>query len=260
MPELPDLELYTSNLKKKFCNDRIDDVVILRDKKLNVGKDEVIAALKGSVLEDIIREGKELWFRFSSGSTLSVHLMLKGRFDHVETEKNVKYKIALLKFEQSHHLVISDQLGWATLTLNPSLPNVPDALSEAFDLGYLKEKLSKRKSDLVKPFLLNQNIVRGIGNAYVDEILWDCKVSPSSKCNSLPDKAVEDLYNSIRQVLQNAVQELVRATPSAINGEYRDFLNVHNPNRKLTPSGYEIKIEQIASKTTYYTDEQILYE
>ncbi|MCL1473385.1 DNA-formamidopyrimidine glycosylase family protein [Argonema antarcticum] len=260
MPELPDLELYTRNLSKIFNGDKVEDVLIIKDKKLNANKDEVAKVLKNQILEQITREGKEVWFKFSSGINIAVHLMLKGRFDHVETDGQVKYKVALLKFEKNQCLVISDQLGWATITFSPPKPSVPDALSETFNLSYLREKLSERKSDIIKAFLLNQNIVRGIGNAYADEILWDCKIAPASKCGRLPDTAVEALHSSIKKVLENAIQELFRATPNAINGEYRDFLIVHNPAKKETPSGYEIRTDKIASKTTYYTEEQILYE
>ena len=260
MPELPDLELYATNLQKLILGKRIKDIIVFKDNRINVGQKELIQALKNRIFEDITREGKEILFIFSDKITLSIHLMLEGRFEYLETIQEVKNKVIIFALENGYNLIISDKLSWTTLKLNPPSSDVPDALSETFSLDYLKEKISKKKSTLIKSFLLNQEILRGIGNAYADEILWDSKIDPSSKCGKLPTEVIEALYVSIKRVLKNAIQELLEATPSAINGEYRDFLYVHNKNRKLTPSGYKIKVEKIASKKTYYTDEQILYK
>ena len=151
-------------------------------------------------------------------------------------------------------------MNWLKVIFNPDHPDIPDALAENFTHEYLKEKLSKKRSALLKAFLMDQNIVRGIGNAYSDEIIWNCIISPKSKCGAVPDVLVKELYNSINKVLINAIDEIEKAIPNAISGEYRDFLAVHNKTKDTTPTGYKIIIEKIASRTTYFTEEQILYE
>jgi formamidopyrimidine-DNA glycosylase len=112
---------------------------------------------------------------------------------------------------------------------------------------------------VVKSFLLDQQLLGGIGNAYADEILWEARISPKSVVGKLPDQAVVKLAASIPAVLNHAIDYLRRHHAGMISGEIRDFLAVHNPKAKASPTGAPIIIEQIASKKTYYTEEQVLY-
>jgi formamidopyrimidine-DNA glycosylase len=260
MPELPDLEIYAHNLSNRFCQKTITDFNVFKPQKVSACREEILLNLQGHTLKDIERNGKEAWFKFSNGAILAIHLMLKGRFEIAKSDQQTTNKIIALKFQGDEFLIVSDPLSWANVTLNPAFSPVPDAMDLSFNVPYLKEKLFKKKSSSIKELLTNQKIVRGIGNAYADEILWDCKVSPFSKCGSLPDDVVQAIYISVVKVLRNAIQELYKIVPDAINGEYREFLNVHNPNKNFTSSGYRIKTAKIGSRTTYYTDEQILYE
>ena len=75
----------------------------------------------------------------------------------------------------------------------------------------------------------------------------------------LPEEALERLATAIRMVLTEAVGKIKAAAPDIIGGEIRDFLLIHNPRRTHSLSGRPIRKEQVASKTTYFTDEQILY-
>ncbi len=68
----------------------------------------------------------------------------------------------------------------ATPTLNPAPSAAPDALSEEVNFEFLKTLLSTKKGS-IKNILLDQKLIRGIGNAYADEILWDARISPFSE-------------------------------------------------------------------------------
>ena len=257
MPELPDLELFSRNLTNIFAGDTVSDVEVFKHNKVHPSAVGLHNAIVGQSLTRVFREGKELWFQFSNDRVLAIHLMLRGKFIHTDTPVE-KAAIIALEFEASGCLVLVDPLGWANVTLDPPKPAAPDALD--VDLQYLQERLSQEKSRrTIKSFLLDQKILRGIGNAYADEILWDARISPESLCGKIPDEAVQALFVSIKRVLNNAVEELKRATPDAISGEYREFLAVHNKSRSVTPTGAEIKIKKVAGKKTYYTNEQILY-
>ncbi len=142
------------------------------------------------------------------------------------------------------------------MELNPEPAAAPDALSSDFSLNYFLEKLRKRKTKNIKAFLIDQNIVRGIGNAYVDEILWEAKISPKCKAGDLPQDVAKRLFESIGKVLRRSVDEILDVKPDIINGEIRDFMRVHNRDKKVCPNGFKIFRKKIASKTTYYTEEQ----
>ena len=68
------------------------------------------------------------------------------------------------------------------------------------------------------------------------------------------------LYNSIRDVLTEAIAKIEELKPDILSGEERSFLQVHNPNRKKTDDGATIVVKKIASKTTYYTERQQLFK
>jgi formamidopyrimidine-DNA glycosylase len=80
--------------------------------------------------------------------------------------------------------------------------------------------------------------------------------NPLSK---IPDHVIEDLVISIRSVLTDAIGEIKKRKPETISDEVRGFLRVHNPNRSESPTGHRIMTEQVASRITYFTDEQVLY-
>lgn len=259
MPELPDLTIYQRNLKKILVDRNVNEVRIFRAKRLNVSPEKLDAAVRDSKLIDVEREGKELQFLFSSGHSVSIHLMLKGQFDITTDPAGIDHKLMLLAFSPREHLVVSDPNGWAKFTLDAEPCNVPDALSNDFNARYLREKLKFCPATTMKAFLIDQNIVRGIGNAYADEILWASRISPHSTSNNLPDEAIDQLFDSIKIVLASAIDLISMTAPDAINGEHRDFLNVHNPSRSHSPTGFSIRQEEISSKNTYFTDEQIIY-
>ena len=112
---------------------------------------------------------------------------------------------------------------------------------------------------MVTTFLFDQKVIRGIGNAYADEILWQAKISPFSVSNRIPAAKVRDLLKSIGKVLNNAEKKILKSHPDIIHGEVRDFLDIHHPKKQKSPTGAMIRTTQAASRRTYYTDEQELY-
>jgi formamidopyrimidine-DNA glycosylase len=99
--------------------------------------------------------------------------MLHGKFSIVSDPGIVGSRILTLGLE-NESLVVSDHKGLVVLKLNPPPSSVPDALE--FDDAYLRTKISKRPRMGIKAFLLDQSILRGIGNAYTDEILWQARI------------------------------------------------------------------------------------
>ena len=258
MPELPDLEIFSNNLNKRLGGKIIAKTTVYKTKRLNVTSETLYYELKNTTLSEVKRVGKGIHFLFSSQQVLEVHLMLKGGFDIVRDEDGIKYKIFSLLFEDGEYLVISDPESLVKLTLNPEPSPTPDALDMTLD--YLKTRLKKRKSKKIKAFLIDQKIVRGIGNAYVDEILWESRIAPASLCGKIPENAVNGLFNAIKAVLTNAIEQIKIHEPDLLKGEFRDFLKIHNRNNRLSPTGQPIHYAKIASKTTYYSDDQQLYQ
>ncbi len=125
--------------------------------------------------------------------------------------------------------------------------------------SYLKTALAKI-SRRIKTVLTDGKIVQGIGNAYVDEILYAANISPFSKANKIPKEQIIVLSKAVRSVLTHAEKHISQRFPDTITEKERDFLQVHRPKQKLTLSGEEILKADIDKRKTYYTAGQQLFE
>jgi formamidopyrimidine-DNA glycosylase len=261
MPELPDLCVFSENLKKKILRKTITGVTVFNTRSINTPA-FFSEKLTGTTVQDIVREGKELHFLLANQNSFGVHLMLHGRFDIADRDdvQRINAKIAALCFDDAESLVISDFQGLCKVTLNPKPSGTPDALSDTFTFEYFLSQIRKKKSENIKALLIDQHIVRGIGNAYVDEILWKANISPESVSGKIPEERLLDLFQSIPLVLNDAIRNIQLIAPDIISGEERSFLKVHNPRLKCTDDGDRIIVKKVASKTTYFTEKQQLFK
>ncbi|PWK78843.1 formamidopyrimidine-DNA glycosylase [Mucilaginibacter oryzae] len=256
MPELPDLQAFSHNLQNKLSGKKVMQVTVTNAKKLNVSASVLNGTLVGQKVEKVYREGKELHIKFNKGDVLGLHLMLHGKLFLFEGKNDNKYSIIELHFEDNSSLVLTDFQGIAKPTLNPEPKDVPDALE--VDAAFFTRRLAKTKTN-IKTVLLDQKILRGIGNAYADEILWQARISPFSISNKIPEAKLADLAKAIKEVLHDAEKSILHSNPDIINGEVRDFMKIHNAKKKQSPTGHDIIIKE-SSRKTYYTEEQKLFE
>lgn len=256
MPELPDLQVFSHNLTILLKGQKLKTVTVPVHNKLNVEVKELQKALEGQTLTAIKRVGKELHFTFHNSHVLGLHLMLHGQLYLFDKENEHKYTIIELLFENDKGLALTDFQKAATPTLDPEETGVPDAMD--IDLKYLTAKLAKTRTP-VKTVLMDQKILRGIGNAYADEILYNAGISPFSISNKLPEDMVKVLLKSVKSVLENAEKQILKTHPDIISGEVRDFLLVHQPKKKETPKGETIHQKPVGSRKTYYTEAQELF-
>jgi formamidopyrimidine-DNA glycosylase len=259
MPELPDLQVFSQNLERELKGKTIKEIEVPNSKKLNVPVKELKETLEGQSISHVKREGKELHIDFKNGDVLGLHLMLHGQLFLLDKGEEKKNTIIALHFTDKRVLLLTDYQGAATPTLNPKIKDSPDAMSNEVNYEFLKKALEKKRTN-IKTFLLDQNIIRGIGNAYADEILWEAKIAPLSICNKIPDDMIKALAKAIKEVLQDAEKQIKKSHPDIISGEVRDFLKIHNSKKKESPTGGAIEHEMLNSRITYYTDEQELYK
>ncbi|RAW00319.1 DNA-formamidopyrimidine glycosylase family protein [Pseudochryseolinea flava] len=258
MPELPDLQVFSQNLTKLLKGKTVKKVDVIKDVKLNVSTKELKKALEDQKITSISRVGKELHFTFGNKTVLGLHLMLRGKLNTFEEKNTAKFPIIELLFTDNTGIAMSDFQGQATPTLNPEDKDAPDAMSDEVNYGFLKTKLNKSKA-AVKNVLLDQHVIRGIGNAYADEILYVAGISPFSTSNNIPDAAIKKLDKAIKSVLTNAEKAILKSNPDIISGEVRDFLAIHNAKKKESPTGGKIIQSTAGGRKTYYTEEQEQY-
>ncbi|HLA54416.1 MAG TPA: DNA-formamidopyrimidine glycosylase family protein [Flavitalea sp.] len=256
MPELPDLQVFSHNINKLFAGERVSKLV-LKSGKSGLSTESLNKKIKGAKLAKCYREGKQLFFRFDNDAVLGLHLMLHGALQKFDGANDNKHTILEMHFENGQGLALTDWQKSAKPTLDPPDPEAPDALAKTVNAKFLKDMLQRKAA--VKTVLMDQKLIRGIGNAYADEILWKAGISPFSISDKIPAARITALARAIRSVLQDAEKKILKAHPDLISGEIRDFMSVHNSRKEESPKGEKILTATVGGRKTYYTDGQEEY-
>lgn len=258
MPEIPDLEVFSMNLTKMLKGKVVKKLEVPYPKKLKT----TVAALKKQIekqtLTEIYREGKQLRLAFDNKARLGWHLMLHGEPALFEGKDYPKWTIIALQFTDGSGLAMTDFQGQAMVTLNPEESEVPDAMSKQVNTKFLTATLASSKKK-IKDVLMDQDLIRGLGNAYTDEILYEACISPYSIADKIPASKIKILAASIKKVLKDGIKQILKHDKQLISGEYRDFMKVHHARKEKSPGGSPIQSHKVGSRKTYYTDEQELF-
>lgn len=213
MPELPEVETIKRDLEKSIYNQILKDIIIqnfsyLDKQKISYKK---LLLLKNHKLLNLTRKGKYLLFHFDN-HCLIFHLGLTGslilRSKEDLLEINSKHNLLILVFE-NYNLIFRDirKFGKIFLIFEEEVDKFlskigVDALEVS--LGDFINLLLFAKCDL-KSFFLNQRFISGLGNIYIDELLFRVRLSPFRKTNSLTHKEMENLYYKMRELLYEAI-------------------------------------------------------
>lgn len=235
MPELPDLEVVREFLRSALANAVITGVEVRRPIVVrNLLGTPPGVVLVGRRVHDVNRLGKFLWIGLDNGSSLVINPKLAGRLHWRAAGLPLPAYTALAVCFSSGHMLLyvdSKDMGQVYITDSPSrVPGFreqgPDALDPALTAGVFAERLRRFRGE-IKGILTRQDLVAGIGNAYADEILFRAGVSPFRKRPQLSEAEVSCLYDSMRTVLEEAIDALRRSVGEGIEVEVRDFMQVH---------------------------------
>ena len=224
MPELPEVEVVTRSLKKTIKDLKIIKITVNnRNLRFKVPKNfENI--LRNKVIKNIHRKSKYIIFEFDNDFYTIIHLGMSGTL-HIPSKKKVTnlsfYSKPVLPKKHNHiifnfkklKLIYNDprRFGYFKILNNKNNFNKyftrigPEALSKDFNLSYLKKKIKNRKKN-IKNFLLDQKIVSGIGNIYVNEILFKSQISPLRSVKKLSLNDLNKIIKFSRTTLINAIK------------------------------------------------------
>lgn len=210
MPELPEVETIVRGLQKPLIGRTFTSVVVKWEKSIQTPLEELRTDLPSQQIEAITRRGKYLQFHLSNGKTLILHLKMSGNLQvlpkdmpcstHVHTIFGIDHQFEL-RFRDAR------KFGRVYLVDDPAVVTGnlgPEPLAEDFTVEDFKALFQKRKGRL-KPLLLNQEFIAGIGNIYGDEGCFAAGLRPDRAANTLSAVELERLYWAIRNVLQNGI-------------------------------------------------------
>lgn len=267
MPELPEVETVRKGLERLVVGKTIEQVTIFWPRIIEQPDVEVFEKkLIGQKIKKMERRGKFLIFKLTNYDLIS-HLRMEGKYEtHLPTDEKDKHTHVIFSFTDGTELRYLDvrKFGRMVLVDQDQAANYkgilllgPEPIPTDFKLLEFRKSLKKHKK-AIKPLLLDQRLVTGLGNIYVDEALWGAKIHPEQLANSLNTKETERLYEAIIDVLARAVEAggtTIRTYLNALGeaGKFQVSLNVYGQKDKPCPRcGTPIKKIKVAQRGTHF--------
>ena len=227
MPELPEVEVVKKSLKKKIENLVIKKVKI-NDANLRYKLDrKEFSKLIGKKIKKIDRRSKFLIFQMSDNKQMLIHLGMTGKlffinkkkkyktsfYYNLDPKKDFKHDRVIFYFKNSQKLIYNDvrKFGFIKLFDSNKYENFhldklgPEPLGKNLDLNYFKNYILGRRRN-IKDILMDQQCISGLGNIYVNEILFESKIKPNRKVSSLKDFEINKILNNTKKILLNSIK------------------------------------------------------
>lgn len=214
MPELPEVETLVRDLRDSSLIGRtIRKAIVFWPRSIAaLDISNFCKQVANQTIKSIDRRGKFIVITLNN-YTLLIHLRMTGKFILSKgSADNSSHERVQLQLDDGHVLHYEDQRKfgkWYLLTDPGSILSKLgiEPLSKEFTLNLFK-KILNHSSQQIKPFLLNQRHVAGLGNIYVDEALWEAKIHPACKVNALYATQITALHSAIIKVLEQGISHM----------------------------------------------------
>jgi formamidopyrimidine-DNA glycosylase len=212
MPELPEVETVKNDLAPIVTGRTIKRIEFLKPRTLNGDPKEFARGVDGRRIEELTRRGKFLVFHLAGGKLMLTHLRMTGSFRAVKNAlpEPPNHTRAIVYLDNGGVLYFIDQRRFGRFWLIPDEESRPlselgpEPFSPEFTPRILGERLARHKAAL-KTILLKQEVLAGLGNLYVDEALFQSRLSPVRPANSLSSAELRLLHKAILDVLSRAI-------------------------------------------------------
>ena len=215
MPELPEVETYARYFARHALNQRIARVDVLDERILGeIRTESFVRKLKGREFTEVRRHGKHLFAKAGS-AWLHLHFGMTGDLAYYTDRANEpRFAKIVFTFDGGAHLAFEDVrlFGLANVIDSPDdfirdLGLGPDPL--ALTAAQFAKLFEKRRG-AIKSLLMTQEIIAGLGNLYVDEMLFQTSVHPRRPADRLRPAEVRALYANMRRILREAIARHAR--------------------------------------------------
>ncbi len=212
MPELPEVETYARYFAKHALHQRIARVDV-RDERIlaDIRKETFVRKLRGREFTEVRRHGKHLFARAAEGVWLHLHFGMTGDLAFYRDPDPIpRFAKVVFDFDNGAHLAFEDArlFGLANVIDSPE-----DFIRERglgpdpFDLKYAGfAKLLEKRRGALKSLLMSQEIIAGLGNLYVDEILFQTSIHPRRPVDKLRDPEKRALFTTTLRILRTAIE------------------------------------------------------
>lgn len=259
MPELAEVETVRRVLLEDLVGLTITKVDLLYP-AIFENKEEV-NNLIGNKITDIKRVGKYLIFGLEKGFLLS-HLRMEGKYFYLDEDASLnKHMHVVFHFDNGKILIYQDVRKFGRMHYYQTYANLENDLDLGPDcnvalpfIDKLYAKL-KRSRKPIKTLLLDQSFIAGLGNIYVDEVLYASKIDPEVEASKLDYNDLKNILEASKSILDLAIINkgtTIRSYTSSlgVTGNYQNYLKVHT--KEVCPLGHKVYKKKIGGRTSYF--------
>ncbi len=263
MPELPEVETIVRQLNEKIKDQTISQIKVI-DYARNVHGN--LAEKARARIKEVVRRAKLLIFHLSNGYSFILHLKLTGQllYHRKLPEELPKATHVIFSFKDGSALLFNDfrKFGYVKLMETKEVDGYlirqglgPEPLETS--LKAFKMRLEEKPKAKIKPLLMDQSFIAGLGNIYAQEACYLAGLLPTRKISSLSEGEIERLYRVIQELLRSAIKhqgtsfDTIYVTPENKRGSFDTFLKVYH-QLKCHQCGSALKRIALAGRGTYY--------
>ncbi|HEX7456056.1 MAG TPA: bifunctional DNA-formamidopyrimidine glycosylase/DNA-(apurinic or apyrimidinic site) lyase [Candidatus Nanoarchaeia archaeon] len=265
MPELPEVETIKRDIESSLIDHKILDVWTDWGKMLKSDPETFKKAVVGKKFGSVGRRAKLLIFHVDS-IPLVTHLKLSGRLLYRNQKDPIdKFTHVVLKLDKDKELRFADmrKFGWMRVLKDEG--ELDELLSEfgiepftpEFTLENFSRILKSRKT-AIKPLLMDQSQIAGVGNIYADESLWCARIHPLRPANSLSEEEIKDLFSCIQDSLRSGIKDRGTSVDMYLDlfgqkGEHEKNLKIFRRDGSPCPRcGSEVKKIRVGGRGTHF--------
>lgn len=280
MPELPEVETVKTGLSKLIVGKSVKSVEFNWNKSFPNAKSDTDKFLINAKIVQVRRRAKVLIIDLSSKYSLIIHLKMTGQlvFRSESAVFGAGHPSGSLvgKLPDNSTRVIFDfgdgklffndqrKFGWVRLVPTNQIDEIdffkqlgPEPLDANFTAKEFRARIKRRPNSQIKPVLMDQKILAGVGNIYADESLWGAKIHPEKRVCDIPNEKLRDLYTELIYVLKLSIEkggstDKNYVTAEGKKGSYMKFARVFRRENLSCPRcGTEIVKTRVAGRGTH---------
>lgn len=266
MPELPEVETIRRQLAARIVGKKIKKAEVKLQRMVNIPAAEFEKIVAGATVKDIRRRAKILIIDLTNGFSVVIHLKMSGQLIYDGKEGIGKPHI-IYTFSDGHELRHYDfrLFGYAKLVKTEEVEKIfvkeklgPEILEKSFSLAEFKKLLSEKPKAKIKPLLMDQTFIAGVGNIYAQEACFCAKITPARRVAALAEEEIKNLYHCLRKILETALERGGSSVDAYVNaigekGGYVPLLKVYGrEGEKCLGCKGKIKTEKLAGRGTSF--------
>ena len=267
MPELPEVTTVVRELiEHNLVGATIRKVRLRFPKIFGKNPETLVKAITGGRINAVGRRGKFIVIDLDNGARFLIHLRMTGKLRFGQEHDVGRHDHVLLDLDDGRILIYNDTRKFGRFTLcapgaDPLERLGPEPLEAEFTAAVFRERLRGR-SRMIKPLLLDQSVVAGLGNIYVDEALWEARLHPTRRADTLTAAEIARLHRAIPEVLARGVanngttlgsSEANFYSVAGRRGRNADHLNVFRRDGQPCPRcGLTIEHSVVGQRGTHF--------